>query len=51
MAYKNKQMGLKQELRAWKETAEILADRKIMLSIEKSMKQIAEGKGIPASQL
>ena len=51
MAQKNKQMELKREIRAWKETAKVLANREIMLSIQKSLKQIAEGKCIPASAL
>ena len=46
-----KNIKLKKELRAWKETAAILADKSIMVSIEKSLKQIASGKYIPASQL
>lgn len=46
-----KEEKLKRELRSWKETAEILSDQKIMRSIEKSLREIASGKGIPASQL
>ncbi len=42
---------LKKELKSWKETAEILADKKVILSIQRSLKQIAKGKSIPASQL
>jgi PHD/YefM family antitoxin component YafN of YafNO toxin-antitoxin module len=47
----NKEDKLKKELRSWKETAEILSDQKIMRSIDKSLKEIAAGKGIPISQL
>ncbi len=37
---------LKQECHQWKETCEILADKKIMKSIRKSLIEFAEGKGI-----
>jgi len=40
-----------QEIKYWKETCEILKDQNIMKSIEKSLKQISEGKGIPLSKL
>ena len=46
MAQTKKEMKLKQEIKAWKETAEVLADKKLMKSIERSLKQIAQGKGI-----
>ena len=42
---------LKQEIKRWKETCEILSDKNIMKSIQVSLKQIVEGKGIPLSQL
>jgi len=47
----NKEKKLKQELKSWKETCEIVSNKEIMKSIEKSLKQIAEGKGIPLSKL
>ncbi|MDO8460183.1 MAG: hypothetical protein Q7S74_03675 [Nanoarchaeota archaeon] len=47
----SKETKLKRELNAWKETAKVLADRKIMISIQKSLTEIAKGKAIPASQL
>jgi len=34
-----------------RKTAEILADEKIMLSIQKSLREIAKGKSIHTSQL
>lgn len=37
--------------RAWKETCEIVGDKVIMQSIQKSLQEIAQGKGIPLSQL
>lgn len=47
MTETSKEMKLKRQIKAWKETAEILADKKLMHSIERSLKQIAKGKGIP----
>ena len=44
----NKQ--LKQEAEKWKETYEIFSNKEIMKSIDTSLKQIAQGKGIPLSQ-
>ena len=46
-----KEKKLKQELKAWKETCEIVSDKKIMQSIQVSLQQIAQGQGIPISQL
>lgn len=46
-----KEEKLKQEVKQWKETCEIVSDKDIMKSIQVSLKQIAEGKGIPLSQL
>lgn len=46
-----KEMKLKQEVKQWKETCEILSNKEIMKSIAVSLKQMAEGKGIPLSQL
>jgi hypothetical protein len=42
---------LKREIKSLKETCEILADKKILGSMQKSLKQISEGKGIPLSKL
>ncbi len=42
---------LKQEVKQWKETCEIMSDKDIMDSIKISLKQIAQGQGIPVSQL
>ena len=42
----NLEKRLRQEIKYWKETCEILKDQNIMKSIEKSLKQISEGKGI-----
>tara|TARA_Y100000310_G_C20407167_1_gene680217 strand:+ start:635 stop:784 length:150 start_codon:yes stop_codon:yes gene_type:complete len=42
---------LEKENEALRETCEVLADEKTMDVIKKSLKQIAEGKGIPLSQL
>jgi len=36
---------------SWKETALVAGNPKIMRSIEKSLKQIALGKGIPLNEL
>ena len=47
----NKEQKLKQEIKSWKETCEIVSDKDIMQSIQISLKQIASGKGIPLSQL
>ena len=47
----SKEKRLRQEIKYWKETCEILKDQNIMKSIEKSLKQISEGKGIPLSKL
>ena len=47
----NKEQKLKQEVKQWKETCEIMSNKDIMKSIQISLKQIAEGKGIPLSQL
>lgn len=47
----SKEQKLKQEIKQWKETCEILNNKEIMKSIAISLKQIAEGKGIPVSQL
>ena len=46
-----KESNLKKEIKAWKETCEIIGDKEIMESIKKSLKQIANGKGIPLSKL
>jgi len=43
--------NLKRELRQWKETAEILGNKETMKSINISLKQFSEGKGIPLSEL
>jgi hypothetical protein len=42
---------LKQEVKRWKETCEIVGDKNIMRSIQISLHQIAQGKGIPLAQL
>ena len=42
---------LKHEVKKWKETCEILSDKNIMKSIQVSLKQIAQGRGIPLAQL
>ncbi len=42
---------LKQEVKSWKETCEIVSDKQIMQSIQKSLQQIAQGQGILLSQL
>ena len=42
---------LKQECKQWKETCEVLADKKIIKSITKSLRQFAEGKGIKLKDL
>jgi len=47
----NKEKRLKEEIKAWKETASILSNQKIMSSIDRSLKEIARGKSIPASKL
>lgn len=46
-----KENKLQIEVKQWKETCEIMADRDIMKSISVSLKQIANGKGIPLEQL
>lgn len=46
-----KEERLKQEVRQWKETCEIMSNKDTMESIKISLKQIAQGKGIPISQL
>lgn len=46
-----KDLKKKQEVKAWKETCEIMSDKKIMQSIQKSLRQIAQGRGIPLSKL
>ena len=51
MSEKNRINKMNQDIKAWRETCEILSDKNIMKSIEKSLKQIAEGKGIPLSKL
>jgi len=47
----SKEKKLKQEIKQWKETCEILSNKDVMKSITISLKQIAKGKGIPLSQL
>jgi hypothetical protein len=47
----NMEKKLRQEIKQWKETCEIVSDKDIMKSIQVSLKQIAEGKGMPLSQL
>jgi len=47
----DKEQKMKQEIKQWKETCEIIGDKDIMKSIQISLKQISEGKGIPLSQL
>ncbi|MBI9018707.1 MAG: hypothetical protein JEZ07_15745 [Phycisphaerae bacterium] len=42
---------IKQERDSWKETALVAGDPKVMLSIEKSLKQISSGQAIPLTQL
>ena len=46
-----KEKVLKKEIKSWRETCEIVSDKTIMESIQKSLKQIAKGEGIPLSQL
>lgn len=41
----------KQEIKQWKETCEIISNPKTMKSISKSLKEFAEGKGIPLDKL
>ncbi|MBA7629437.1 hypothetical protein ES703_36936 [subsurface metagenome] len=48
---KNMEQKLRQEIKSWKETCEIVGDKNIMQSIQKSLQEIAQGKGIPLSQL
>jgi len=47
----NKEEKMKREIKSWKETCEIVADPEIMKSIQKSLQEIAQGKGIPLAQL
>lgn len=47
----SKETELKQEIKQWKETCEILSNKDVINSIKISLKQIAQGKGIPISQL
>jgi len=42
---------LKKEIKSWRETCEIVGDKETMNSIQESLKQIAQGKGIPLAQL
>lgn len=37
--------------KSWKETCDIMCDKKTMAGIEKSMQQIREGKTIPLSEI
>lgn len=52
MTEKEKELKeLRKEIKSWKETCEIVADRKIMESIQKSLEQFANGQEIPLAQL
>ncbi len=42
---------LRKEAKQWKETCEVLVDPELRKSITKSMKEFAEGKGIPLDKL
>ena len=46
-----KEQKLRQEVSSWKETCEIMSDKNVMSSIQRSLQQIAQGKGIPLAQL
>ena len=46
-----KEQELRQEVESWKETCEIVSDKDVMSSIQKSLRQIACGEGISLSQL
>ena len=48
---KDNEKQLKKEIESWRETCEILCDKSLMKDIHKSLKEISEGKGIPASDL
>lgn len=48
---KNNINKLKEENKRLKETCEVLADRNILNSINRSLRQIREGHGIPLSKL
>ncbi len=43
--------ALRKERDSWKETALVLGDNDAVRSIQVSMKQIAEGQGIPLAKL
>lgn len=51
MVTENREQKLKQEVKQWKETCEIIGDKEVLKSIQVSLKQISQGKGIPLSQL
>ena len=42
---------IKRENKALKETCEVLADKRILDSINSSLRQIRDGRGIPLSKL
>ena len=42
---------LRSEIKKWKETCEVVGDKQIMESIQVSLNQIAQGKGIPLAKL
>lgn len=47
----SKEQKLKQEIKSWKETCEVVGDKETLNSIKISLQQIAGGKGIPLAQL
>lgn len=51
MAKKSKEAKLKQEIKSWKETCEIISDPVTMKGIAVSMQQIAKGQTKPLSEL
>jgi len=46
-----KEQKLKHEIKQLRETCEILANKQILKSMAISLRQIAQGKGIPLAQL
>ena len=51
MEYEKQNEELRKERDSWKETALVLGDNAAVKSIHISMKQIAEGQGIPLAKL
>jgi len=42
---------LREEIESWKETCEVVGNKEIMESIQNSLRQIANGEGMPLSEL